>query len=632
MNLPKIFILILNLIVLESLAKPSVLIVSPNSTQGFSFFDKRKYPDGFTNFDYVNPVAPKGGKVTLSALGAFNNLNALIVRGDYPAGIGLTLSNLMTEAKDRVGECYAYVAESIEVAPDRKFVIFRLNPKAQFDDGVKVTADTVIWSFNTLKDKGLPMFRTYYKNVVKVEKLGTHAVKFYLDDTKNPELPLILGQIYILPKHFYEKHPFDQTSLIVPPSCGPYRIKEINPGRSIVYERVKNWWGENIPSQKGKNNFDEIKYEFFLDPSSQFEAFKRGRIDIRAEPTMKTWKTGYDFPAVIQKAVIKEEISYKNTEPTYGFFFNTRKSQFQDPRIREALTLVYDFDWINRNVFYKSYKRNLSYFPNSCFAATGLPSEEELKILKPVGQQIPARVFNQPFTINPLKKNSDIREALQRATDLFKEAGWVVQDGIMRQTGTGVPFEFEILIDDQSKEKLCISYAEFLQRLGVKATIRSIDKASYTQRVETKNFDMVLESVLQSNSLGNEQRDFFGSSRANTPGSRNIAGIRNPAVDDLIEHLIQSNNYHQLCQRAQALDRVLLWGFYMIPAWHKGVMNVAYWDKFGHPSVVSAFNPFDIQAWWFDPVKAQQLESKLSSSPNGGFFRSVWIKIKQIFV
>ncbi len=357
------------LIVTSSVAKPNTSQSIPQTTEGFSVFDKRKYPDGFQHFEYVNPLAPKGGRVNLSSLGTFNSLNPFIVRGDYPAGIGLTLGMLMTEARDRAGETYAYVAESIEVDPARKFVIFRINPKAQFDDGVKITAETVIWSFNTLKEKGLPMFRTYYKNISKVEKIDPLAVKFHLDDTTNPELPLILGQVYILPKHFYEKHPFDQTTLTIAPSCGPYRIKKMEPGRSITYERVKNWWGEDIPSQRGRNNFDEIHYDFYLDPNSQFEAFKRGRVDIRSEPSMKTWKTGYTFPAVTQKLVIKEELIYKTTRPTFGFFFNTRRALFQDRAIREALTIMFNFDWVNRNVLYGGYTRKLSYYANSCFAA-----------------------------------------------------------------------------------------------------------------------------------------------------------------------------------------------------------------------------------------------------------------------
>ncbi len=625
-----IVFLILGLSAITS-AKVNTPVPASQATEGFSTFGKRKYPDGFTHFDYTNPDAPKGGHVNLSSVGTFNSLNPFIVRGDYPAGIGLTLSMLMSDARDRAGESYAFVAESIEVDPKRRYVIFRINPKAQFDDGVKITADTVIWSFNILKEKGQPMFRTYYKNVTKVEKIAPLAVKFHLDDTVSPELPAILGQIYVLPKHFYDKHLFDQTSLVIPPTAGPYRIKSLNPGRSIVYERVKNWWGESVASQRGKNNFDEIRYDFYLDPNSQFEAFKRGRVDIRSEASMKTWNTGYDFPAVGQKAVIKEELIYKTTQPTYGFFFNTRRPLFQDLRIREALAILYNFDWVNKNVFYGGYTRNLSYYANSCFAAQGIPSEEELQVLTPYRDKLDPRLFDQPFSLNSLKKNTEVRKTLRRATDLFKEAGWFIDKGTMRQIGTGIPFEFEILIDDQSKEKLCIPYVEFLQRLGVKATIRSIDKASYTQRVESKNFDMVLEAIPQSNSLGNEQRDFFGSSRADTVGSRNFAGIKNPIVDHLIETLIQSQSYGQLCRRARALDRVLLWGFYMIPAWSSGTIKVAYWDKFGHPKVTSPFNPFDVQVWWYDPEKAAALNVKVSSIPNGGFFRSFWSKLKRVF-
>lgn len=613
-------------------SNPEAKVLASSSVQaeGFSVFEDRKYPDGFKHFDYVNPDAPKGGRLTLSAVGTFNSLNPLIVRGDSPAGIGLTFSNLMTETPDRAGETYAYVAQSIEVADDRSFVIFTINPKAQFDDGVKVTADTVIWSFNTLKTKGLPMFRTYYKNIKQIEKLNNHRVKFHLDASKNAELPLILGQVYILPQHFYETESFESTSLKIPPSCGPYKIKSMTAGRNITYERVKNWWGESIPSQVGKNNFDEIHYEFFLDPTTQLEAFKRGRIDIRAEVSIKNWKTAYNFPAVTNGWVIREEIPYAATQPTYGFFFNARHSIFQDPRIREALTIVYDFYWVNKHLFYGAYQRNLSYFPNSCFAARGLPSQEELTILDPWKNQIPARVFSEVFNL-PLKKNyQGVRASLTRAIELFKEAGWQIKNGLMVKDGTDTPFSFEILIDDQSKEKLCLNFAETLTRIGVSAMVRSIDKAAYTQRLETKNFDMVLESILQSNSLGNEQRDYFGSSRADSRGSRNYAGIKNPAIDAIIEQLIQSSSYEQLCNRSRALDRLLLWGFYMIPAWHKNELFVAYWDKFGHPKVSAKFNPFNIQTWWYDAGKAKDLEQKMTNPSKKNFLDQAWLNLKRL--
>ncbi|MBW8310348.1 MAG: extracellular solute-binding protein [Candidatus Paracaedibacteraceae bacterium] len=608
-------------------AAPSM---AATKAQGFSVFGERKYPDGFKHYDYVNPHAPKGGRLTLSAVGTFNSLNPFIVRGNYPAGIGLTLTNLMAENQDRAGECYAFGAESIEVAADRSYVIFNVNPKAQFDDGVKITADTVIWSFNTLKDKGSPMFRTYYKNVKKAEKLGLYQVKFYLDDAKNAELPLILGQIYILPQHFYEKVDFASTSLEIPPSSGPYKIKSLEPGRSITYERVKNWWGAELPTQVGTNNFDEIHYEFFLDSNAQLEAFKSGRIDIRAENSIKNWNTAYNFPAVNKGRVIRKELPHNRTESTQGFFFNIRHPKFQDVRVREALTLIYDFGWLNKRLFYSTYKRNLSYFPNSCFAAQGLPSEMELEVLLPLKNQIPNRVFTEKFELPDYKTHNELRAAMTRAIQLFNEAGWHIKDGQMVHKETHTPFTFEILIEDQSKEKVCMHYISTLERIGIKAVVRSIDKAAYTQRVENKNFDMILDAILQSNSLGNEQRDFFGSSRADLPGSRNFAGINNPAIDEVIETLVQSNSYPQLCHRARALDRLLLWGFYMIPAWHTGSMFVAYWDKFGHPTVSANFNPFNIQTWWYDATKAQALSDKSETPSNRNFLSTMWERVKKI--
>lgn len=610
-----------------SLSLPS----TGSKAKGFSVFGKRKYPDDFQYFDYVNPKAPKGGQLRLSTVGTFNSLNPFIIRGDAPIGMGLTLSNLLTETTDRAGESYTYVAESIEVPEDRSYVIFNINPRAQFDDGVKITADTIIWSFNILRDKGSPMFRTYYKNVKKVEKLNQYKIKFHLDDTKNAELPLILGQVYALPKHFYEKVDFASTSLEIPPSSGPYKIKSMVPGRRIIYERVKNWWGENLPSQVGKNNFDEIRYDFFLDPNSQLEAFKSGRLDLRLENSIKNWYTAYNFPAVNQGWIIREELHHDYTEPTYGFFFNVRRPNFQDVRIREALTLAYDFGWVNTRLFYGAYNRNLSYFPNSCFAAQGLPSPDEKEILEPLRHKVQERVFTEEFKLLEKQNHLELRAALAKAIELFDAAGWHIQNGRMVHKETNIPFTFEILIDDQSKEKLCMYYISTLERIGVRAIVRSIDKAAYTQRVDNKNFDMILDAVLQSNLLGNEQRDFFGSSRADTPGSRNFAGVKDPAIDKVIEKLIQSGSYHQLCHRSRALDRLLLWGFYMIPAWHKGSVLIAYWDKFGHPDNSPKFRPFNIQTWWYDEDKAQTLAAKRAAYSNNNFLGSIWNQLKKIF-
>ncbi|WP_010301083.1 extracellular solute-binding protein [Candidatus Odyssella thessalonicensis] len=634
-NLAKSFLLLLALspvFCLPACAEmPSPSAPPGIKAQGLSTFGTRKYADGFKHLDYVNPHAPKGGQLHLSALGTFNSFNPFIVKGDYPAGIGLIFAKLMEETTDRAGETYSYVAESVEVAPDRSSIIFNLNPKAQFDDGVKITADTVIWSFNTLKDKGSPMFRTYYKNVTKVEKLSEHQIKFHLDGTKNAELPVILGQTFILPKHFYEKVDFSSTSLHIPPSSGPYRIKSFDAGRTIIYERVKNWWASQIPSQIGKNNFDEICFEFFLDVTSQFEAFKSQRIDLRVEGSIKTWNTEYNFPAVKQGWIIREELAHEHTEPTYGFFFNLRRPLFQDAKIREALTIMYNFEGLNKRLFYNAYRRNLSYFPNSCFAARDLPSTQELEVLLPLKQQIPERVFSQPFTLPSKQDAHDLRATMSKAIKLFEEAGWHIKGGRMVNKQTNAPFTFELLIDDKSKEKLCMPYVDVIERIGIKASVRSIDKAAYTQKVDNKDFDIILDSILQSNSLGNEQRDFFGSARADSPGTFNYAGIKDPIIDKVIEQMIQSESYPQLCQRARALDRLLLWGFYMIPAWHKGAIFVAYWDKFGHPQTSSKFSPFNIQTWWYDEQKAQSLKNRMTKSSTSSFFATVLGHIKRIF-
>lgn len=564
-------------------------------THGVSTFDTLKYPANFTHFDYANPNAPKGGTLRLGALGTFDSLNTYIVKGTPFLRSTLTHARLLHEAYDRSGETYAYAAQSVEVAPDRSWVIFTLNPKAQFNTGDPITTDDVIFSFEALRDKGTPMYRTYYKNISGIEKLDTHRVKFSFNTTHNRELPGILGQLPILSKKYYTTFKFDETSLTPPPCSGPYEYGEIQPGRSVTLKRIKNWWGENVPSQKGMDNFDQIRFDYYLDNNALFEAFKSGALDIRQESSAKFWATSYDFPAIKEGYVKREVLSTSLSSGTAGFFFNTRRPIFKDLRIRRALTMAYDFAWANKNLFYGLYKRNLSYFPRSDFEMSGIPQGEELTLLNEFRDKLPAELFDKAFTLPEPQTQEEQRAILLEIKKLLKEAGW--KHG---QT-------FEILLYDKTSEKIALQYQQTLKRVDVNVKIRTIDLSTYEERVSNFDFDMIYATIPQSASLGNEQRDYFGSERANAAGTRNYAGIQSPIVDALIEKLIASETYKQLLVHAHALDRVLCWGFYMIPAWHPPGIMLAYWDRFGMPKVHPKYYPLYWQSWWYDEEKASKI-------------------------
>jgi microcin C transport system substrate-binding protein len=583
---------------------------TPLPTHGFSVYGQLKYPKDFTHFDYVNPDAPKGGILRLGNQGTFDSLNPYIIKGIAPGLIGLTTATLLDEAYDLAGESYAYGAESIEVADDNSYVIFRLNPNAKFNNGDPITADDVIWVFETLKSKGVPMFRTYYKNVSKVEKLDERAIKFSFNTTTNRELPGILGQLPLLSKKYYETHPFEETSLKTGPSSGPYEVESASPGHSLVIKRVQNWWGDSVPSQKGRHNFEKFKVDYYLEANALFEGFKSGQFDIRHENSAKNWATAYTFPAVEKGFVKREELKHSLSSGTYGFVFNTRRPIFADVRVRKALTLMLNFPWINQHLFYSLYKRNLSYYPNSDFEAKGPPTEEELNILLPFKDQIPADALSQAFTLPTPQDENDIRKLQEQAQDLLKEAGYEVVDSVMTHKESGKALTFEVLIFDKALEKIVLNYTNSLKRLGIIVKVRNLDPAAYELRTNNLDFDMVTLLIPQSASLGNEQRDYFGSERSDTPGTRNLPGIKNAVVDQLIEKLIIAKDRQELNNTAKALDRVLLWDYYMIPAWHSDALFIATWDRFSRPTILPKYHALDITCWWFDNEKDAKLKQE----------------------
>ncbi len=576
---------------------------------GASMYGDLKYGPDFTHFDYANPDAPDGGTLVLSAVGSFDSLNPYILKGTPASGLTLTFETLTVGSADEPFSEYGLIAESIEMPEDRSWVIFTLRPEARWHDGEPITVEDVIWSLETLKTKGHPFYRAYYANIAKAEQVGERQVKMTFEEGLiNRELPLIAGQMPVLPKHYYDQVPFDKTTLEPPLGSGPYKIKRLEPGRSIVYERVPDYWGASLPVNRGRNNYDVVRYEYFRDSNVALEAFKAGEYDFRAENESKLWATAYTGPAFDAGLIVKEEVPHERGTGMQGFVFNTRRELFKDPRVRAALAYAFDFEWTNVNLFYGQYTRTESYFSNSELAATGLPSAAELALLEPYRDQLPEEVFTTAYEAPATDGSGNSRANLRAALQLLREAGWAVEDGKLRDA-SGRPFTFEILLVSPAFERIAGPFVQNLQRLGIEARVRTVDTAQYQNRLDDFDFDMAVASWGQSQSPGNEQRDFWSTPAADTAGSRNLAGIKDPVVDALIDRIIQAPTREDLVAATRALDRVLLWGHYVIPHWHIQVERVAYWNKFSHPQITPRFG-LDLFAWWIDPVKVATLQRR----------------------
>ena len=574
-----------------------------------------KYKPG-EPYEYANPKAPKGGVIRQSALRTFNTFNPYIIKGDAAVGLGFIYESLMTSPQDEAFTEYGLIAETIEVPKDRSWATFTLRKEARWHDEKPVTVEDVIWSLETLKKKGRPFYRFYYRDVTKVEKVGERKVKFTFGSTENRELPLIIGQLPILPKHYWEKRNFDKTTLEPPLGSGPYKIKSFEPGRAIVYERVKDYWGAQLPVNTGRFNADRIRFDYYRDATVALEAFKAGDYDFRLENTSKTWATGYNSPAFKEGYYKKIEIRHQNPTGMQGFVFNTRKKLFQSPIVRRALAFAFDFEWTNKNLFYGQYARTNSFFSNSELASSGLPSKGELKILKPLKKIIPPEVFTQTYYPPGTDGTGRIRKQLREARKLLQKAGWIVRNGKLVNKNFQEPFKFEILLISPAFERIVLPFVRNLKRLGIEASVRTVDTAQYRKRTDDFDFDMVVSTFGQSLSPGNEQREFWGSAAAMRPGSRNLAGIQSSVIDGLIELVISAPDRKSLITRTRALDRVLLWNHYVIPHWHIRSFRVAFWDKFGRPPKTPIYGlAFD--AWWVDKNKSDRLASKLKRFKSG---------------
>jgi len=578
----------------------------PVNGPAISMYGDLKYPPGFTHFQYANPEALKGGEVKLAAFGTFDTLNPFTLKGVSAAGLGELFDSLMAPARDEAFSYYGLVAETIETPADRSWVAFTLRPQARFHDGTPMTVDDVIWTFETLKAKGQPFFRSYYAQVVKVEKVGDRKVKFTFGPGDNRELPLIVGQLPVLSRAYWAKRDFEKTTLDPPLGSGAYKIESFEAGRTITYRRVKDYWAAKLGVKVGTDNFETIRYDYYRDVNVALEALKAGQYDLRLENVAKNWATAYTGPAIAQGLLKKEEI--KNELPTgmQGFVFNTRRPLFQDARVRRALGYAWDFEWTNKNLFFGSYARTKSYFSNSELASSGLPGPDELPLLEPFRGKVPEDVFTREYKPPVTDGSGNNREGAREALRLLGEAGWTVKGGKLVNP-RGEPFAFEILIDEPTWERVTLPFVKNLERLGITARVRTVDAAQYQKRIDTYDFDMLVTVWPQSLSPGNEQRDFWGSAAATTPGTRNLAGIRDPVVDRLIELLIQAPDRKALVARTRALDRVLLWGFYVIPHFHLQAFRVAYWDRFGRPAVAPKYS-FGFDTWWIDPKKDAALQ------------------------
>ncbi len=581
-----------------------------SARHGLAMHGDLKYPADFTHFEYANPDAPKGGTARLAAIGtAFDTLHPYILKGNPAAGIGNIYETLTASASDEAFSAYGRIAESMEMPEDRSWVIFNLRKEARWHDGRPITADDVIFSFNILKEKGQPFYRFYYAPVRTAERLNDRKVKFTFDAEENRELPLIMGQLPVLPKHYWQERDFDKTTLEPPLGSGPYRIGKFEPGRFISYERVKDYWGENLPVNKGRNNFDEIRYDYYRDATVALEAFKAGEYDWRFENISKFWATGYDTDLTESGLVIKEEVQNERPTGMQGFVFNLRRPLFRDPRVRQALTWAFDFEWANAKLFYGQYTRTHSYFSNSELASRGLPEGEELEILNKYRDRLPPEVFTEAYRPPATDGSGRIRKNLKQAVKLLSEAGWKIDRKTRKLTDSaGNTFSFEILLNSPSWERIALPYVKNLKKLGIEARVRMVDSAQYQERTETYDYDMLVDVFGQSLSPGNEQRDFWSSNAAARPGSRNTIGISDPVIDELIELVISAPDRTSLVARTRALDRALLQGHYVIPHWHIRNFRLVYWNKFSRPAVSPKYD-IGFENWWQDPQKFNALQA-----------------------
>jgi len=579
---------------------------------GLSVFGELKYPADFQHFDYVNADAPKGGRIiTLGTGGAntFDNLNPHILKGDSAQGLDLLFDALMVRAMNEPDAVYGLVAQSADVAPDRMSVTFKLRPEAKFADGTKITADDVVFSFKTIKEKGHPALSQPLHDVVSAEALDPETVRYTFQGTLTRDLPITVAQLPVLSKAYYATQPFEETSLKPPLGSGPYRIKDFKPGTFISYARREDYWAKNLPVNRGRFNFDEIRYDYYRDRNIELEALKSGQIDFREEFSSVSWATGYDIPAVHNGRLIKTSLPDNRPSGAQGFFINTRREAFKDPRVRQALDLVFDFEWSNKKLFYGLYKRTTSYFENSDMKATGAPRPEELALLEPYKDKLSPEVFGEPYVPPVTDGSGNNRDNLKKARELLIVAGWKPGADHMLHNAKGEVLTIEFLDFEAAFERITVPYTDNLKRIGVNASWRLVDPSQYERRVKSFDFDATTQRYSLRLTPGIEMRSFWGSDAAKLDGSFNLAGISDPAIDGLIDKVTAAKSRAELVSATNAIDRVLRAGHYWVPHWYKASYGIAYWNKYSHPDVQPKYDAGVLDTWWFDAKKAEALAS-----------------------
>ncbi len=575
-----------------------IITTQAHANHSLSLFGDAKYPANFSHFDYVNPDAPKGGTVKMAYPFAFDSLNPFTLKGIAAPAITLLYDTLMTPSLDEAQTYYPLVATSVKLADDKRSITFTLDARARFHDGSRVTAEDIAFSFNTLKEKGHPAYKLRFKEIDRAEILTTTTIRFHFTTDTNRELPFMLASLPVLSKAFYAKHDFDDSAHVTPLTSGAYTVKAIDTGRSITYKRVEDYWAKDLPTRKGYYNFDEIRYDVYRDETVAMEAFKAGAYDMREEYVARRWAKSYDFPAVKAGDVIIDETPHKIPRGMQAFIFNVRKAKFADRRVREAIGLTFDFEWMNRTLFYDAYSRNTSFFQNTPFAATELPSEEEQALLAPFRETLPPAIYTDIYAPPVSDASGFIRAQLIRADKLLKEAGWIIKDGVRVHQATGEPLTIEFLSRQASLQRLVLAMKRNLLILGIKATFRNVDESQYQMRMQT--FDYDITSVWWNMNLhfpGNEQKGYWHCSQADIEGGQNMSGYCSEAVDHIVERITNASSYDALLHAAHALDRILLHEHIVIP--HFSIFNfrMAYWDIFGIPDTRPAYDRgFD--TWW----------------------------------
>lgn len=578
----------------------STVLAAPSHC--LTLYGECKYKEGFKNFDYVNPDAPKGGAVKLAETGTFDNLNPYILKGVKAPGINAIFNSLMAASQDEPQTMYGLIASSVDVASDYSSAEFVIRNESKFHDGSPITPDDVVFSYNIQKDKGDPTFKMMYASIVKVEKTGTDKVKFTFDNSKNRELPLIAASIPILSKNYYSKVDFEKTTLESPLGSGPYKVESVEPGKNITYKRVDNYWAKDLPVNKGQYNFDTMRYDMYRDENVTLEALKSGNYDFRREYIARNWATAYDVPAVKDGRIIKKEIPDNNPQGMQAFIFNTRKAKFSDRRVREAIGLALDYEWINKTIFYSAYTRNKSFFENTDFESKGVPEGKELALLTPFKEELPPALFTSPFA-NPVTDGSgNPRENLMKAQKLLEQAGFKVENGKLVDA-KGEQLSLEFMLRQPTMERVAAPMRKNLERLGISSSIRMVDDAQYQKRTDDGDFDMI--SIWINRNVffpGNEQMALWHSSQADVKGSNNLAGLKSKAVDGVLSSLVKAEDKDSLITAGRALDRILLWEYVVIPHWHSGSYRVAYWDKFGMPETPPKYD-IGFHTWWMKKGK-----------------------------